>query len=49
MKKLVTLVLAAMMVVSLSACATHAKKKTIHVKCPACGYEFDVPVQGPGQ
>ncbi len=38
---LMVMVLAA----SLSACAA-TKESTTKVKCPACGYEFEVPVGG---
>jgi transcription elongation factor Elf1 len=43
MKKLVVLLVAAVLLASLSACATKAQKSTTRVKCPACGYEFEVP------
>ncbi len=46
MRKLVSLLTAMVLAISLSACAGmhHEKEKTMHVKCPACGYEFNVPV-----
>jgi len=46
MKKLMNWSILLLMVVSLSACATMGEKKMTKVKCPSCGYEFDVPVEG---
>ncbi|AMV73904.1 hypothetical protein JCM30471_23240 [Desulfuromonas carbonis] len=43
MRKLVTLVLMTMLALSLTACAGMGKKEATRVKCPACGYEFEVP------
>lgn len=43
MKKLVALVVMTMLALSISACAPMGKKGTTRVKCPACGYEFEVP------
>jgi len=43
MKRLITFVLLAALVVSLSACAATGKQGGTRVKCPACGYEFDNP------
>ena len=43
MKKIISLVVMAMLALSLSACAGMGKKETTRVKCPACGYEFEVP------
>lgn len=43
MKGLISLVLLAVLTLSLSACATTAKQGTTRIKCPACGYEFDNP------
>jgi len=43
MRKVVSLVLATMLAISLSACASMSKKEGTRVKCPACGYEFEVP------
>lgn len=48
MKKLMTLVLLTMLAFSLSACATMKGGEKARVKCPACGYEFDVPAGGGG-
>ena len=41
MKKLVLLLSAVLMVVSLSACATMGGEDGMKVKCPACGHEFN--------
>ena len=43
MRQLVTLVLMTMLALSLTACAGMGKKEATRVKCPACGYEFEVP------
>ncbi len=43
MRKVVTLVLMTMLALSLTACAGMGKKEATRVKCPACGYEFEVP------
>lgn len=43
MRKLVSLVLMTMLALSLTACAGMGKKEATRVKCPACGYEFEVP------
>jgi len=44
MKKVFTGALAVMMILSLAACAGTGNQK-VRVKCPACGYEFDAPVE----
>lgn len=44
MKYLATLTLTILLAAALGACAP-VKKSPTHVKCPACGYEFDVPQQ----
>jgi len=44
MKKLVSLLMMAALAVSLSACATGGKDK-VRTKCPACGYEFEAPIE----
>jgi hypothetical protein len=36
----------AMLITSLVGCTTTPKKETERVKCPACGYEFQVPTGG---
>ena len=46
MKKLGTLLLMVLFAVSVSACATSRPPEKTHVKCPACGYEFEVPGNG---
>ncbi|MGE4345129.1 MAG: hypothetical protein AB7F20_12755 [Geoalkalibacter sp.] len=44
MKKLMTLVMVAMLALSLGACAGMKKDEgKVRVKCPACGYEFETP------
>jgi len=43
MKKLVLLVLLAALTTNLSACAQWGNAGHTKTKCPACGYEFDVP------
>ncbi len=43
MKKLVSLAVVAMFALSMAACAPMAKGEKARVKCPACGYEFEVP------
>ena len=45
MKKVLTGVLAVMMVLSLVACAGKDGDQKVRVKCPACGYEFDAPTE----
>lgn len=44
MKQLVSLLMVAVLALSLTACATGGKDK-VRTKCPACGYEFDAPTQ----
>jgi len=38
MKKLISLLIVAMLAFSLAACASKGQKKAL-IKCPACGYE----------
>jgi len=38
--------LVGVLVFSVSACAMKGDQKTTKVKCPACGYEFEVPING---
>lgn len=45
MKKMVSFLLVAALAVTLSACATTKSGGAAKVKCPACGYEFDAPVE----
>lgn len=48
MKKALMLIIAGLLAVSLSACATTAhSSKMMKVKCPACGYQFEVPAPTP--
>ena len=44
MKKLMTLMMVAMLALSLGACAGMKKEEKVRVKCPACGYEFEAPM-----
>jgi len=45
MRKVLYVALAALMVLSLTACAGKGGSDKVRVKCPACGYEFDAPVE----
>jgi Flp pilus assembly protein TadD len=45
MKKVFTGTLLVMMILSLVACAGTGGGDKVRVKCPACGYEFDAPVE----
>ena len=45
MRKFVWAIFAALTLTSVVACVS-PKAKSIRVKCPACGYEFDVQPQG---
>ena len=36
---------AAMLILTLAACAGSTNNNKVRVKCPACGYEFDAPVE----
>ncbi len=47
MKKLLILLSAAFLVVSLSACAASGPSGDTKVKCPACGHEFNVEENRP--
>ena len=47
MKKLITMMMVALMALSLVACAGTKGDDKVRVKCPACGYEFDAPVTHP--
>jgi hypothetical protein len=42
MKRLISFVLVALMALSLTACTGVKKDSPVRVKCPACGYEFDI-------
>ncbi len=46
MKKLISVMLVVLFAFSVVACAPMAKKEGARVKCPACGYEFQVPADG---
>jgi len=46
MKKLLILVTAGILAISLTACAKKMETEKTRVKCPACGYEFEVPAGG---
>lgn len=48
MNKLFSLVLVALLALSFAACAPVMKEKKMRVKCPACGYEFEAPIE-PGK
>ena len=45
MKKVFTGALTVLMILSLMACAGTSGDKKVRVKCPACGYEFDAPIE----
>ena len=46
MKKLVFLMVLSVFAFSLAGCANKASKDPTRVKCPSCGYEFEVPASG---
>jgi hypothetical protein len=48
MKKMVSLLLVTLLALSFAACAPMKKEQKTRVKCPACGYEFEVPIE-PGK
>lgn len=43
MKKLLSYLILMLAALSLAACAGKGGKETAKVKCPACGYEFQMP------
>jgi hypothetical protein len=45
MKKVFTSALTVIMLLSLVACAGTKGDQKVRVKCPACGYEFDAPIE----
>lgn len=45
MKKAISMLLLVLFAASLTACATTTGTDAQRVKCPACGYEFDVPAE----
>jgi len=47
MKQLIAVVLVGMLALSLAACAPKAGAEKARVKCPACGYEFEIPASRP--
>lgn len=47
MQKVLSALLIGMLALSLVACAQKAGSEKTRVKCPACGYEFDVPAERP--
>lgn len=44
MRKLAVVLLMMSLLATLAACATTSSKDKVRIKCPACGYEFDAPV-----
>ncbi len=46
MKRLTCTILAILLIASLCACTGGSGKNGVRVKCPACGYEFDVDTKG---
>jgi len=50
MKKSLSWLIMGLLVMSLSlaACASHKNMEGTKVKCPACGYEFEIPPAGGG-
>jgi hypothetical protein len=49
MKKLLILLSASILVVSLSACAVTNPSSSTKVKCPACGHEFSLDAADTGR
>jgi hypothetical protein len=45
LRKVFTGALAVMMILSLAACTASKGDQKVRVKCPACGYEFDAPIE----
>ena len=45
MKRFFTGAFAIMMILALAACAGSGAGNKVRVECPACGYEFDAPVE----
>jgi len=46
MKKMVSVLLTAILSIALLGCSGMQKKEGVRVKCPACGYEFTTPASG---
>ncbi len=42
MKKLISSILLAIVVLSFAACTSLKKESPVKIKCPSCGYEFDI-------
>lgn len=47
MKKLIMVLMVGMLALSMGACAKKMDGEKARVKCPACGYEFEVPMPNP--
>ncbi|TYO99210.1 hypothetical protein EDC39_10353 [Geothermobacter ehrlichii] len=47
MRKSLLVLVAVLVSLGLTACATTKANQKTRVKCPACGYEFKVPAQNP--
>lgn len=47
MKKMSMLLLAGFVALTLAGCAATGTGQTMKVKCPACGYQFDMPAERP--
>jgi len=47
MTKIALLISSLLAVALLAGCATTGKTSTTKVKCPACGYQFEVPMERP--
>jgi hypothetical protein len=45
MKKVLAGVLAVTVILTLAACTGSTNNNKVRVKCPACGYEFDAPIE----
>ncbi len=43
MKKMLLLTVALLLAASLTACVRNGQEPQTKLKCPACGYEFEVP------
>ena len=46
MKTYIQITIAALFILTLSACAVSDAERGTRVKCPACGYEFNVGMEG---
>lgn len=45
MKQVFSAALAVMLILSLAACFGKSGDNKVRVKCPACGYEFEAPIE----